>query len=88
MLVGNKSDLESKRAVLTTEGVELAQEYGIPFYETSAFMNVNVDDAFSVLAANVYRRVRIGGPKTVISGATNNTRKIVEGGHVPSSCCS
>lgn len=86
VLVGNKLDLESKRAVLTTEGMELAREYGIPFWETSAYMNINVDDAFSVLTTNVYRRVRIGGPSTV-GGTTNITAGNGAGSARSPSCC-
>ena len=43
ILVGNKCDMdESKRAVPTSRGKALADEFGIPFFETSAKSNINV----------------------------------------------
>lgn len=45
VLVGNKSDVEdSKRKVSYARGKELADEYGIQFFETSAKANINVDE--------------------------------------------
>lgn len=43
MLIGNKSDLESKRAVSREEGENFAKEHGLFFLETSAKMDSNVD---------------------------------------------
>ncbi len=44
ILVGNKSDMaEERRAVSYSSGKALADEYGIPFLETSAKDNVNVE---------------------------------------------
>lgn len=45
VLVGNKSDLESSRAVATTEGLALAASWGVAFFETSAKARINVDEA-------------------------------------------
>ena len=63
ILIGNKSDMP-QREISTEEGAKvyfvvyfnifhpfvkkLAEEYGIPFYETSAKENVNVDKVFSL----------------------------------------
>lgn len=45
VLVGNKCDMdESKRAVPTSKGQALADEFGIRFFETSAKNNSNVDE--------------------------------------------
>jgi small GTP-binding protein len=46
VLVGNKSDLDSKRQVQLAEGQALAQQLGAEFRETSAKTRSNVDDAF------------------------------------------
>ncbi|KFM27068.1 Ras-related protein RAB1BV [Auxenochlorella protothecoides] len=46
-LVGNKSDMdESRRAVPYSRGQALADEYKLPFFETSAKSNANVDEVF------------------------------------------
>ena len=45
VLVGNKCDMdESKRAVPTSKGQALADEFGIRFFETSAKNNSKVDE--------------------------------------------
>ena len=41
VLVGNKCDLESKRCVLTAEGLELATQWKCPFFEVSALRNID-----------------------------------------------
>ena len=40
ILVGNKCDMEDKRVIPTARGQALADEFGIPFFETSAKANV------------------------------------------------
>lgn len=57
ILVGNKCDLESKRAVTTEEGQELADHYNIRFMETSAKDNKNVDKAFTLMTREIKNRV-------------------------------
>ncbi len=44
MLIGNKSDLESKRAVSYAEGEAFAQQHGLFFMETSAKTADNVEE--------------------------------------------
>ena len=44
------------QAVSTEEGRKLAERFGIPFAETSAQTNQNVDDAFMTLAEAVVKR--------------------------------
>ena len=50
ILIGNKCDWEEKRVVSKERGEQLAQELGIPFIETSAKQNINVEKAFYDLA--------------------------------------
>jgi len=45
-LVGNKCDLEHRRAVSTEQGKELARQYNIQFIETSAKDTINIDELF------------------------------------------
>lgn len=59
ILVGNKSDMgKDKRAVSYTAGEQLAKEYGIPFFETSAKTGSNVDDVFYRISRNVLDRLK------------------------------
>lgn len=44
MLIGNKSDLEHRRAVSFKEGEQFAKENGLIFLETSAKTAANVED--------------------------------------------
>lgn len=46
ILVGNKCDLAYGREVSSTEGYELANEIGCPFFEASAKNGTNVDKVF------------------------------------------
>ncbi|CAA0811911.1 Ras-related protein RABE1c [Striga hermonthica] len=58
ILVGNKADMdESKRAVPTSHGQELADEYGIKFFETSAKTNLNVEEVFFSIARDIKQRL-------------------------------
>uniref|UniRef100_A0A7S4PH67 Uncharacterized protein n=1 Tax=Guillardia theta TaxID=55529 RepID=A0A7S4PH67_GUITH len=57
MLVGNKSDLASKRAVDTSVAKEYADSLGIPFLETSAKDSTNVEQAFITMAAEIKARM-------------------------------
>ena len=57
VLVGNKSDLSDKRQVSVEEGKELAEKYGILFYETSAKDGINVEEIFINSASEIARRI-------------------------------
>ncbi|KAJ6850549.1 uncharacterized protein M6B38_259465 [Iris pallida] len=58
ILVGNKADMdESKRAVPTSRGQNLADEYGIKFFETSAKTNLNVEQVFFTIARDIKQRL-------------------------------
>lgn len=48
MLIGNKSDLEHRRAVSTKEGDIFAQENGLVFLETSAKSAANVETVSAI----------------------------------------
>ena len=44
LLIGNKCDWEAMRAVSRERGEEFARSQGIPFLETSAKTNHNIDE--------------------------------------------
>uniref|UniRef100_A0A452UBL6 small monomeric GTPase n=1 Tax=Ursus maritimus TaxID=29073 RepID=A0A452UBL6_URSMA len=44
ILIGNKADEEQKRQVGREQGQQLAKEYGMDFYETSACTNLNIKE--------------------------------------------
>ena len=51
MLVGNKTDLASARAVPVEDGQARAKELDVLFIETSAKANFNIDSLFRKVAA-------------------------------------
>ncbi|XP_020702300.1 ras-related protein RABE1c isoform X2 [Dendrobium catenatum] len=58
ILVGNKADIdERKRAVPTSKGQALADEYGIKFFETSAKTNLNVEQVFFSIARDIKQKL-------------------------------
>ncbi|OQR87613.1 Rab8 family GTPase [Achlya hypogyna] len=58
ILIGNKCDVDpSERVVTTQQGEELAAEYGVQFFETSAKSNLNVEEAFRSIAVDVQKRL-------------------------------
>ena len=57
ILIGNKCDMSSERQVSYEDGEYLAREFKIPFIETSALNNINVEEAVSILAGDVIDRM-------------------------------
>jgi len=86
LLVGNKSDLVEKRQVDTETAKAYAGEINIPFLETSAKENTNVEDAFKTMAADIKKR-QVAAP----TPAAGNKSKITVTGKTESvkssSCC-
>eukprot|EP00803_Ostreobium_quekettii_P007140 evm.model.scf_1866.5 EVM.evm.TU.scf_1866.5 scf_1866:28663-30906(-) len=59
ILVGNKSDMgKDRRTVSYGAGEQLAREYGIPFFETSAKTGSNVEEVFHCISRNVLQRLK------------------------------
>ena len=58
LLVGNKSDLTSKRAVSFDQAKEFADSLGIEFIETSAKNSTNVEKAFMMMASQIKARYK------------------------------
>ncbi|CAM8979019.1 unnamed protein product [Rhodiola kirilowii] len=57
ILIGNKCDLESQRAVPTEDAKEFAQKERLFFLETSALEATNVETAFTTLLTEIFNIV-------------------------------
>jgi len=85
LLVGNKSDLTTKRQVDTEAAKEFAGNLNIPFLETSAKNATNVEDAFMTMAGEIKKRMATAPTasetksKITVSGKTEAVKS--------SSCC-
>lgn len=55
ILIGNKCDLSSSRAVTQEDGRQMAEKFGMLFAEASAKDSIGVDDAFKNLACEVLK---------------------------------
>eukprot|EP00752_Nemacystus_decipiens_P001864 g1796.t1 len=62
ILIGNKCDMEEDREVSKEEGAQLAAEYGIQFFETSAKEDKNVEKGFITIAREVKDRLMADSP--------------------------
>lgn len=57
VLCGNKCDLEDQRAVKETDARELADKYGLPYFETSAATASNVNKVVEMLLELIMKRM-------------------------------
>lgn len=57
LLVGNKCDLEEKRVVSYDEAKQLAENYNIRFYETSAKDDINISEIFVKIASDIKTKI-------------------------------
>jgi Ras-related protein Rab-1A len=87
LLVGNKSDLTSKKVVEYTVAKEFADQLNIPFLETSAKSATNVEQAFLTMAKQI--KDRMGATSTTPGAQKSST--VTPGQSVQSqpsgSCC-
>jgi Ras-related protein Rab-2A len=60
LLIGNKNDLEHRRAVTTAEGQAFADQHGLLFLETSAKTAYNVETAFLKTADEIHAKILSG----------------------------
>lgn len=84
LLVGNKTDLDSRRVVSQEVALEQARQWGVPYVETSAKTRQNVDQVFIELMRMIRdrrqqdsRQAADGGPLS--SGPSKVTQRIKSG---------
>lgn len=68
LLVGNKADLDNKRLVSREEAQKLADEWNVPYFETSAKTRMNVETIFHTLMKEIYLK------KSADSQSSNGTK--------------
>lgn len=101
-LIGNKSDIIAHRNVSISKGQELAKQYKIEFFETSAKTTENIDDAFSNVSVKVFkkqihkleqmnsqRKGKLGSSSGSLPGSVNlqNTLSNIQETITKQSCC-
>ena len=55
VLVSNKCDLKINAVVSIDEGKAMAEEFGIPFIETSAKESINIEEAFTLMTQQIIK---------------------------------
>ncbi|KAM9409295.1 ras-related protein Rab-27A [Pholidichthys leucotaenia] len=92
VLCGNKCDLSDQRAVSQQEAQELADKYGVPYFETSAANGQNVSEAVDILLDLIMKRMERCVDKSWIpdgtvraNGPTNP--EVSEGSHKSKCSC-
>ena len=79
-LVGNKIDMNESRVISNEEGKKIADEFKIPYFETSAKSNIGVEEVFTYLVKEVdtiymNEHKEEVGRKTVLKQKTKNKKK-------------
>lgn len=100
ILVGNKCDMTDEKLIEAEQGLELAKEFGMHFFETSAKTGHNVQEAFIYLAQKVKEkreRNAVLNPPTEqnnnnaapikIGGEDAGAKGKVKGGKKKGGCC-
>ena len=55
VLVGNKCDKQDEKVISAEQGQQLADEYGLKFFETSALSGHNINDLFYDIAQTIVK---------------------------------
>ncbi|CAL4920859.1 unnamed protein product [Urochloa decumbens] len=86
ILIGNKCDLDSRRTVSYEEGENFAKAHGLFFMESSAKTAQNVEEAFTMAARTVCKKIEDGvlDPSAKFAGLKLLAPEVSRGG----GCCS
>ncbi|KAJ1888377.1 GTP-binding protein [Kickxella alabastrina] len=89
ILIGNKCDIEDRRAVPKERGQALADKLNIKFKETSAKSNFQVEEAFLELAADIKKRLldSASQPEQTASDSKVNIGDTQQGPSQGLGCC-
>ncbi|CAD8091335.1 unnamed protein product [Paramecium primaurelia] len=91
MLVGNKCDVEDKRAVSYEEGEALAKQLKLQFIETSAKLSTNIEQSFLTIAKNVLEKsqnsIKAESGQNMKIGQITSTQVIGNTNKKSSQCC-
>jgi len=82
VLVGNKCDREDRK-VLMEDGLKLATEFNMKYFETSAKTNLNVNETFSFLTKEILNTTDNKKP----SGGVVDIKKPTENGKTEKKAC-
>jgi len=88
ILVGNKSDCISERVISKEQGIALAQQYKIPFFECSAKSGDNVNEIFERMGDIVLDRLIIKKKELENSNDRNDFFSQENPQVQPGKCCS
>lgn len=75
LVLGCKTDLESQRQVSYEDGKAFADMYGFKFIETSSKTHYNVNQAFQLLAEEIYDKISE-------CSRSNRLHRTASGGHL------
>lgn len=88
LLLGNKLDLEARRAVTYEDAQAYAEENGMSYVETSALVDRNVEDAFTRLAlASLQSKAPAEEDSRLKGSKTTSVKMDKEGDPWSNSCC-
>lgn len=85
ILIGNKCDMTEDKKIDTERGKELAKEYSIKFFETSAKSNINVTEAFMSIAQDI--KVRLMDDPAAANNNSGNVSVDAPSGGNRKQCC-
>lgn len=75
VLLGNKCDDNENRKISKEQGEEIAKMYNIPFFETSAKENSNINEVFIFIANQIHKKPLAKNNNTAIDKKKKKKKK-------------
>lgn len=82
ILIGNKADLTDKKVIETEQGMALAKEFGMAFFETSARSGHNVNETFFHISKSIkdkQQKAALANGGTTINNKGNKQNESTRG---------